>query len=276
MRSVTTFWLTCLPLVLAVRADAVCNQTEASQTDIALWETRKCFEDFIPWHIAAYALTESDWVGRGWNDKCDIKLEYAKHSNAAYLLTYGLTDGGNQFHGTIDYRRAAEAAASAFHDQVRTTISDGTTFFGSYDDGTITTYCPLYNFDVYQANPASRGGNFVHEGWHAWLEKYNYNNGPKAGHRGPTGPCEAESCDYFYLHDIGEYAFGDMWQQDGTANRFHSPIQVQVEYLCDVAESSKFWVPASLKLVAKTESNARALTNFINEPGYVCGDASPY
>ena len=39
-----------------------------------------------------------------------------------------------------------------------------------------------------------------------------------------------------------------MWENDGTANRFHSPNQVQVEYLCDVADQSQSWVPASVRL----------------------------
>lgn len=41
---------------------------------------------------------------------------------------------------------------------------------------------------------------------------------------------DGHRCDLFYFHGIGAYAFGAMGESDGTAVRFHSPNQVQVEY----------------------------------------------
>jgi hypothetical protein len=62
-----------------------------------------------------------------------------------------------------------------------------------------------------------------------------------------------------------------MWENDGTANRFHSPNQVQVEFLCDVADQSQSWVPNSVRLRATADANARSAARFINGPGYSCG-----
>jgi hypothetical protein len=263
---------------VALEAGAVCNQTAASQAETDLWNTHGCWTDFFLWQYVAYDLRGGDWTNRGWNDACNNVLEYPKHWNAAFLLTYGLLDNNDQsFHGTVDYRATAEAVSSNFHNAIHDSVGDGTALFGSYSGGTVTTYCPLYDFTWQNANPGSRGGDFQHEGWHAWMEKYNFNNGDVGGHRpGPQGACTINSCDYFYFHGISQYVFGDMWQNDGTANRFHSPNQVQVEYLCDVADQSQSWVPASVRLAAQTDANTRAGQRFINGPGYTCGSARPF
>jgi hypothetical protein len=117
----------------------------------------------------------------------------------------------------------------------------------------------------------------MHEGWHGWLRKYSWNNGSCGGHRcGPLGNCTASGCDYFYFHGVGAYAFGALYQTDGTANRFHSPNQVQVEFLCDVADYPKAWVPASVRQKAKADADARAVARFINGPGYKCGGPRPW
>jgi hypothetical protein len=263
---------------ISLRADAVCDQTGASQAERDLWNLHGCWQDFFLWQYQAYDLRGGDWTNRGWNDACNNLLEYPKHWNASYLLTYGLLDNLSQsFHGTVDYRAAAEAASGNYHNAIHDSVGDGLDNFGSYSGGTVTTYCPLYNVSIQNANPGSRGGDFEHEGWHAWMEKYNWDNGSVGGHRpGPQGACTINGCDYFYFHGIGQYAFGDMWQTDGTANRFHSPNQVQVEYLCDIADQSQSWVPASVKLAAKTDADTRAAQRFINGPGYTCGSARPF
>lgn len=278
MRFATVTALAAASVAVAVRAYAVCNQSAASQADRDLWDTHGCWQDFFLWQYQAYDLRPGDWSGRGWNDACNNVLEYPKHWNASYLLTYGLLDNlAQSFHGTADYRATAEAAGSNFHDSIHDSIADGTANFGSYSGGVVTTFCPLYDSTWQNANPGSRGGDFMHEGWHAWMSKYNYNNGSVGGHRpGPQGACTVNGCDYFYFHGIGQYAFGAMWENDGTANRFHSPNQVQVEYLCDIADQAQAWVPASVKLAAKTDANTRAAQRFINGPGYTCGSARPW
>lgn len=278
MRPLTAIGIPAAVLAVAIPAYSVCDQSAASQANRDLWNTHGCWQDFYLWQYRAYALRGGEWTNRGWTDACNDVLEYPKHWNAAYLLTYGLLDNPAQsFHGTVDYRATAEAAASDFHDSIRDSIADGTDRFGSYSRGVVTTYCPLYDVTSQNANPGSLGGDFMHEGWHAWMGKYNYDNGSAGGHRaGPRGACTAPGCDYFYFHGIGQYAFGAMWQNDGTANRFHSPNQVQVEYLCDIADQAQSWVPASVKLAAQTDANTRAAQRFINGPGYACGSARPW
>lgn len=269
---------------LAPDARAVCNQASASTADIDLWNQHGCWQDFFLWQYKAYDMRSSDWNNRGWNDACNRNLEYPKHWNAAYLLTYGLADNNSySWHGTADYRATAEAAGSKFHTSLYHTASDDSCCYGRFiwhlfGPNEVQTMCSLYNASSSRGNPASRAGDFMHEGWHAWLDKYDWDNGSCGGHRcGTPGNCTAkDACDYFYFHGVGAYAFGAMYQTDGTANRFHSPNQVQVEFLCDVADYPKAWVPASVRQAARADANARAVTRFINGPGYQCGNPRPW
>jgi hypothetical protein len=275
----------CLMLAALGRGTAqTCAQTSASQADKDLWTQHGCWQDFFLWQYSAYDMRGDDWKNRGWNDACNSNLEYPKHWSAAYLLTYGMADNNQfSFHGTEDYRGTAERPTNNYHNRIYHTPSDNNSIFGAWvfhliGPNEVQTSCPLYDPNVApNANPASRAGDFMHEGWHGWMEKNNYNNGSCAGHRcGPIGNCTTNNCDYFYFHGIGAYAFGAMYQTDGTANRFHSPNQVQVEFLCDVAEYSQSWVPASVKQAAKVDANTRASQRFINGPGYSCGDPRPW
>ena len=263
-------------------ARAVCDQSNASTADTNLWNTHGCWQAFFLWQYRAYDLRSSDWNNRGWNDACNKSLEFPKHWNAAYLVTYGLADNLSQsWHGSIDYRATGEARGSVFHNPLFHKVGDGQALFGSYDvnligPDTVTTYCALYDPNSGYGNPGSRAGDYMHEGWHAWLHKYGWNNGNVGGHRPAQGNCSFNGCDYFYFHGVGAYAFGALYQTNGTASRFHSPNQIQVEFLCDVADQSKSWVPASVRLVAATNSNVRSRQRFINGPGYICGDARPW
>jgi hypothetical protein len=82
-------------LGVALDAHAVCDQSGASQADRDLWNTHGCWQDFFLWQYRAYDLRSGDWSGRGWDDACNNKLEYPKHWNGSYLLTYGLVDNND-------------------------------------------------------------------------------------------------------------------------------------------------------------------------------------
>ncbi len=270
-------------IALPAESFAVCNQTSVSQADTDLWALHGCWNTFFLWQYQQYNMSSNDWGNRGFFDACNNKLEYPKAWNAAYLVTYGMLDNNNQsFHGTTDYRQLAEAPDSNFKDAVYYDATDATNIFGSFNyhwpgDDEITLSCNLFNANVLNANPASRGGDSMHEGWHGWLTEGNWNNGSVGGHRpGPTGACTINGCDYFYFHGIGAYAFGALYQTDGTANRFHSPNQVQVEFLCDVSDQPQPWVPASVRQAAAADANQRAAQRFINGPGYTCGSPRPW
>ncbi len=265
-------------------AHAVCNQTGANTADNSLFTLHGCWQDFFLWQYRAYDMKEDDWGDRGWSDACNIDFEYTKHWNAAYLVTYGLADdNGFSFHGTTDYRQLGEFPTNDYHDWLRHVASDASGF-GSFTPtvfgpNLLATHCPLYDPGATSpnSNPGSRAGDFMHEGWHGWLDKYDWDNGDFGGHRAAQGNCTAANfCDYFYFHGIGDFAFGELWKTDGTAEFFHSPNQIQVEFLCDVADFPQPWIPASVRQSAAADANTRAAQRFINGPGYTCGSPRPW
>jgi hypothetical protein len=94
---------------------------------------------------------------------------------------------------------------------------------------------------------------------------------------GPVGACTLSSgCDWWYWHGIGAFAFGEMWKYTSDGKYFHSPNQAQVEFLCDVADYPKSWVPASVRQAAKSDADTRASQRFRNGPGYKCGNPRPW
>lgn len=266
----------------ALPAFAVCNQSGASQADQDLWNIHGCWTDFFLWQYQAYDLRGGDWWNRGWNDACNVNLEFPKHWNASYLVTYGLADDyWNSFHGTVDYRATAERWGNNYKNAIHHNAVDDYSIFGAwnwrlFDSNEVDTSCPLYDSGISNANPGSRAGDFMHEGWHGWQDRWGYQVGHLTNPWWGNCTMPGANCDYFYFHGISAYLFGDMWQTDGTANRFHSPNQVQVEFLCDVADYPQWWVPASVRTAAATDANTRAVQRFINGPGYRCGTPRPW
>jgi hypothetical protein len=282
MKYFLTFLVGGYLLVTTSASYAVCVQSGASTADVDLWAQHECWQDYINYQYQAYDLEEEDWGNRGWNDDCNVNYEYPKHWNASYLIDYGLADDNdNSFHGMIDYENTAKKYDTNYHDNIFHTATDDGGIFGRFvthvfGADEIQTACPLYNPSSANANPGSRAGDFMHEGWHAYFYKWDVDNGPNAGHRPSQGACNTNSCDYFYFHPISAYVFGAMWENDGTANRFHSPNQVQVEFLCDVSDFPQWWIPNSVRIAAASDANARSSSRFINGPGYFCGDPRPF
>jgi hypothetical protein len=264
-------------------AYAVCNQGSASTADNDLWRVHGCWSDYFIWEASAYDVRSGDWGNRGYFDACNPNLEFPKHWNAAYLISYGLPDSVSprvQFHGSADYQTTARAGGNSFHSATYQAPTDDTGIFGRwswqpFDSNKVETSCLLYSAQYANANPASRGGDFIHESWHGWKWSQGYWPDHNAG---PAGACtmSGNNCDYFYFHPISQYPFGFMYYQNGTGSWFHSPNQVQVEYLCDVATNAKSWVPMSVRTAAAADANQRAVQRFINGPGIKCSAPTPW
>jgi hypothetical protein len=243
--------------------------------DSDYWYVHGCWVDFINHHIDSYAIGYYDWASRGLNDACNINKEYAKHWSAAILAEYGSTDDTNCFHGMYDYTQTAQKYSTVYHDDIYHTANDATSLNGYFQThwlgaDEVQTWCPSYDA-VYGATPGSRAGEFMHEGWHAWQYKYGYS----ISHLPTQGNCSSSSCDWVYFHTVNAYEFGEMWQNNGTASRFHSPNQVQAEFLCDLADFHQWWVPYSVYSAASSDANQRSTTKFVNGPWYLCGSPRP-
>src|SRR5262249_49733503 len=154
----------------------------ASKAENDLWNIHGCWSAYFLWHYKAYDTNSDDWGGRGFFNACNPNLEYPKHWNAAYLMSYGLADDNNHsFHsGQRDYQELARARSSSqWHAQFRHQAVDDISFFGQWSErfaavNLVQTSCLLYDFNRSNGAPASRGGDFVHEGTHAWLDRHGF------------------------------------------------------------------------------------------------------
>jgi hypothetical protein len=268
-------------LTASTRLTAQCiDGTNQAERD--LWAIHNCRWDFVLWQYKAYRMSDDDWGGWGFRDACNINLPYPKAVNASYLLTYGLTDNYSlQWHATIDYRHAAEAWGTETHNQIHYIPSTNRSWLAQAETGRFLAEdrtqmgCLLFDNTAGTGNPATRSGDYVHEGWHHWAQKHGYNPSHMDG---PIGACTlgAGGCDWFYSHGVGAFDFGQMHTYTSDGRFFHSPNQAQVEYLCDIAEVSNSWVPASVRTIARSEANQRLATRFRNRVAYRCGDPRPW
>ncbi|HRC87251.1 MAG TPA: hypothetical protein PK413_16725, partial [Thermoanaerobaculia bacterium] len=187
MRPNRHLWLPAFALAacFAARpAHPVCDQTGASTADRDTFAVHGCDVAFFRFSAVAYDQRQGDWQDRGWLDACNLNLEFTKHWNATFLVTFGLADDLlHSWHGTVDYRATAEATNALYHVDIFHTADDDPCCFGSFKPHTfgrdeVSTHCALYDAGATNGNPGSRAGDFMHEGWHAWQRRYHFTGGP--------------------------------------------------------------------------------------------------
>lgn len=263
-----------------------------TDTDRDIQSQMGCSRKFIDWQFNIYDMR--GWDDWGLEDTCNLDLPYAKVVNSAYLISYGLPRRTHRqdsfidslmFHGAIDYETLASAGGGEFHHSIyygKADASDDSlasferVVFGK---NRIELHCPL--FDMRRPdlnNPGTRAMTFMHEGWHAWQARYDIGERDYKGHiKGPAGLCKfADTCDRWYSHDMTEYEFGQMHEHDEGQRpipKVHSPIQVQVEFGCDLAVFANPWVSNGTMTFARESAAARLGHRFINQPSLAyCGD----
>ena len=133
------------------------------------------------------------------------------HWNAAYLLTYGLADNNSNYslarHGRLP-RHGRGGRQQVPHQPVphrqRRRLLLRPLHLASVRPLTGCRPCARCTTPVPRAAIRPRAlATFAHEGWHAWLDKYDWDNGSCGGHRCGTGNCTAtDACDYFYFHGV--------------------------------------------------------------------------
>jgi hypothetical protein len=259
-------------MFLCMRAFAICDQSGASSSDIALFNAHGCgvklpgtnvwFPRFYYTPFFWDVLAQSGWRDRGFFDACNINKEFTKHWNSAKLLEFGLVDNVNtSWHGSADYIFSARGQApGSFHSKYfhrARDFQDGTIALWEFTrnpfaDNIVTSFCPLFDPGSPFAVGAYRASAYVHEGWHGWQSKHLYRTSHFAG---PKDGCKVKSCDYYYWHGVGDFEFGHVFEFTRDGRFFHSPFQIQVEFLCDVVQNADTWVPATVRMEAEVGAN---------------------
>jgi hypothetical protein len=223
-----------------------------------------------------FALTDSSWDPAGGEDWNDGTRPYGKTLTSLFLIVYGI---GNEFvswHTKQDYLDCTLAPKNAYHDlfylmfiEYNRTAEANT----QYRIGSNRTnlHCPLFDVGNTGSNfPSHRAGVLVHEAWHHWQRKHGF----KSSH--PSG-CPGAECDYFYRHGfswshhhtLDYYEIGDeLW--------FHSPIQIETEFLGDLAMFPTPGLPTVIAQTARDHANKLLTSYFVNRTPYRVGNPRPF
>src|SRR6478736_308351 len=156
---------------------------------------------------------------------------------------------------------------------------------------TVTTFCGLYDvlestpppLSVYlpsnniHGTPAERATTLVHESMHA-----HYRDVAALSHVNcATGqPSDTGTCDLFFPHKKSDYVGGDLATADGGSRKLPA-FETEYEYLCDLLDESKDWVPLAMLTDTQGVLARDAATAFVDSKGnqiappYTCGTPSP-
>jgi hypothetical protein len=261
-----------------------CNDG-ANPQELAVQGLYGCWRDLYLAVYHVYALTDDSWESAGKSDACNAALPFAKVVNAVFAIHYILTDNYiPQWHSIEDYTSTSSAADNRFHGPFYQRFiqyngsaeADSETGRTAARDRT-NLHCPLFNLNGPSDDPVNRASVMIHESWHHWQQKHNFDTSHLDG---PTGACTngAGACDWYYFHGSGAFDFGtlDTYNTDPNNLRFHSPYQIAVEFDADVAELSQPWVPVSVTQKARYYGNTRLSNTFKNRVGYRIGDPRPF
>lgn len=163
---------------------------------------------------------------------------------------------------------------------------------GKNKDKRIVQSCAAYDKEpggdppAVGATPAYRACNFVHESWHAWDQGWDKLVSLKeAGGHEVFGPdycsknvckaCTQTGCDHFRPHRHSNFQSGGLWQAGWSDHTLLSVYQVQLEYLCDLADNGETWVPYSVREDAANGAGSMAKNRFVERVPYWCGSTRP-
>lgn len=255
-----------------------------SLAESAIWvriPTEGQWPEFYRWARAAFDLTDDSWNPAGAANPSDGNLPYGKMITSIYLLAYALRDEYiPQWHARADYLSAARAADNRYHGPFYCRFQNSNASEARSETGRVAARdrinfrCPVFDVGGPSDDPANRASVMVHEAWHHWQYKYDYDGVHQ------TGPSVANGLegDWYYFHGSGVFDFGTLWVHDTHAGsfRFHSPYQVAIEFDADLAEYSFGWIPTIVRQQARYYGNTRLATQCKNRIAYRIGDPRPF
>jgi len=222
-----------------------------------------------------YNMREKDWLDadRGWSSVEFMEgREYHKHVLAARLIKDGVNfDGPAQelgplppwcyptrawHHPTADYFEVSKADRTRdWHQRLRHDCSDAqdanaTIHYGAWRHR-VELKCPIFDLiddrgNLNSVQASSRAGTFVHEGWHAVLDRQGFNT-----HHVPCTRNARSNCDTFHPHGLYAFEPGEMYDWEIGAHRTYG---AQYELMCDLSVRPASWVPYGAILGASTRA----------------------
>jgi hypothetical protein len=239
-----------------------------------------CWRDLYIWVWQAYDLSDLSWRRAGFDDACNAARPFAKVVNSVFLINYALSDNYiPQWHSTEDYSTCSQPWDNRFHGSFYYRLDDsGNPAAATSDTGRFLLtdrtrlHCTVFNFGTPSDSPTFRAAVMLHETWHHWQHAHGFvTSHPQCG-------SPPQDCDYYYFHGTGDFDFGTLDRYDTNPNHlmFHSPYQIEVEFLADLAEMSNPWVPTIVTQAARAVGNGRLTSRFVNVVPYTIGNPRPF
>lgn len=247
-------------VLLPTVAGAVCPNTTETEEQ-TLWNVHNCWTAFRDWFRPYFNLQSSHWDG-GWGwTSCNPTQAFPKMWNSAYLITYGLQDSSlGPWHSDVDYYRWASGNAHGFRYEPEDAGGPyAAAIWGWFTTDRVEMHCPSFN----SRTAGVRAGTMLHESTHHITHWSHQSNLP--GSNCGSTPCS----DDWYFHYVNSYPYGQL------AGHTHSMVQIQIEWLCDLAEFGEWWVPSQIAAITQSESNNRMNNRIRNPPGWTCGLPRP-
>jgi hypothetical protein len=247
-------------------AVAVCpNALPPGEQD--LWAVHNCDSAFRNWFRDSYNLQFVHWGGAwGW-DECDPNFAFGKMLNAGYLLANGVQDETlGPWHSSSDYSEWGNAHQDDWRYQPNDQDNDAYAISrgGLFQFDRIEMTCIGINRSAGQ-----RAGTMLHEATHMFYWQWDHHANNPINNCADNEPCSDE----WLFHELGEYGYGTL---DGANDSMkHSMNQIQIEFLCDLGEFPKPWVPITIAQMAWAESTNIMTNRILNPPGWTCGLERP-
>jgi hypothetical protein len=243
-------------------AVAVCpNALPPGEQD--LWAVHNCDSAFRNWFRDSYNLQFVHWGGAwGW-DECDPNFAFGKMLNAGYLLANGVQDETlGPWHSSSDYSEWGNAHQDDWRYQPNDQDNDAYAISrgGLFQFDRIEMTCIGINRSAGQ-----RAGTMLHEATHMFYWQWDHHANNPINNCADNEPCS----DNWLFHELGEYGYGTL------PGHKHSMTQIEVEFLCDLGEFPKPWVPITIAQMAWAESTNIMTNRILNPPGWTCGLERP-
>jgi hypothetical protein len=223
-----------------------------------------------------FALTDDSWNPAGADDWNDGTRPYGKTLTSLFIIVYGLGNDFLSWHPTEDYVNCTLSPKNAFHNLFYLLFieyngsAEAEAEAGGIGSNRTNLHCLLFDVGNTASNfPSHRAGVLVHEAWHHWQKKHGFQSNHPSG-------CTAAECDYFYRH-------GFSWSHHDTLDfysldplLFHSPIQIEAEFLADLAIFPRAGLPTVIAQTARDHANTLLKKYFVNRTPYRVGDPRPF
>lgn len=126
--------------------------------------------------------------------------------------------------------------------------------------------CPSFNPDgAWTPSPATRASTMVHEATHMNYWRFKHKSNP------PGSNCSEECSDDWFFHG-SRHPSGELT----TGHRTHSMNQIQIEYLTDISQLARWWVPIGAYQNALALAQGRMTNRIRNPPGWTPGEPRPF